>query len=77
MKVKALIGYNDKELKRWVNEGEVLEVTEERANVLLKGNLSSNNKPFVEKVVEVEKPKTKKAKAKVEEVMEEAEVKEE
>ena len=77
MKVKALIGYNDKVLERWVNKDEVLDVTEERAEVLLKGNATSNNKPFVEKVVEVEKPKAKKAKAKVEEVMEEAEVKEE
>lgn len=71
MKVQALINYKDKELNRDVNKGEILEVTKERAEVLLKGNNSSGNKPFV-KVIEEEKPKAKK-KVKVEET----EVKEE
>lgn len=53
MRVRALINYNDYELKRSVIKGEEYEVTEERAEVLLKGNASSNNKPFIE-VVETE-----------------------
>lgn len=70
MKVQALFNYKDIELNRDVEKDEIIEVTKERAEVLLKGNVSSGNTPFV-KVIEEEKPKAKK-KAK-----EEAEVKEE
>lgn len=55
VQVKALINYNDKELGRTVAIGEVFEVTDERANVLVQGNISSNNKPFVE-IIAAKKP---------------------
>ena len=63
MKIKALINYTDYSLNKKVEEGsdlvelyneEGIELTEERIEALLKGNASSNNKPFVEVVKEVE-----------------------
>lgn len=86
-KVRAILNYKDKELERDVMVGEILEVTEERAEVLLKGNKSSGNKPFVELVVKeqgetteelVEEPTEEKAvkpKAKKTKAKEEAEEK--
>lgn len=59
MKVKAVLNYYDKELKKDITVGEILDVTKERAEVLLKGNTSSNNKPFV-KVVKEKKVKEEK-----------------
>lgn len=47
MKVIAQISYFDKEQKRYIKKGESLEVSEERAKILLAGNKTSNNKPFV------------------------------
>lgn len=68
--VKALINYRDLELNRSVKKDEVFEVTEERAEVLLKGNPTSGNKPFVEVIGDteekVEKPKRKGEKENVE-----------
>lgn len=52
MKVRALIDYNDFQLNRKIIKGEEYDVTKERAEVLLKGNASSGNKPFVEVVKE-------------------------
>lgn len=56
MKLKVLIGYNDKELDRYVNLGEIIEVTEERANVLekVKDYLGRN---IVERITEEDKKK--------------------
>lgn len=49
VKVKALMSYNDHELKKWVTENdEPWEVTEERAEILIRGNETNNYKPFVE-----------------------------
>ena len=62
VQVKALINYNDKELDRAVTIEEIFEVTEERANVLVQGNASSNNKPFVE-IIAAKKPTIKIEKA--------------
>lgn len=53
-KVRAIINYLDKELKKDIKVGEEYEVTDERAEVLLKGNPSSKNKPFVEVVEELQ-----------------------
>lgn len=66
MKVKALINYKDLELKRSIKLGEEFEVSEERAEVLLKGNSSSGNKPFVKVIEEpkLKEPKKKEPKAK-------------
>ena len=52
VKIRALINYTDFELNKQIKTGEEYEVTKERAEVLLKGNASSNNKPFVELVSE-------------------------
>lgn len=55
MKVRALINYKDMELGKDIVVGDEYEVTKERAEVLLKGNESSGNKPFVEIVKENKK----------------------
>lgn len=55
MKVRALINYKDMELSKDIVVGDEYEVTKERAEVLLKGNESSGNKPFVEIVKENKK----------------------
>lgn len=56
VKVKALMSYNDHELKKWVTENdEPWDVTEERAEVLVRGNETNNYKPFVKILSE---PKT-------------------
>lgn len=55
MKVRALINYKDMELKKDIVVGDEYEVTKERSEVLLKGNESSGNKPFVEIVKENKK----------------------
>ena len=52
MKVRAIIDYVDMELDKEIKIGDEYEVTKERAEVLLKGNISSHNKPFVEVVKE-------------------------
>lgn len=56
MKLKVLIGYNDKELDRYVNLGEIIEVTEARAEVLekVKDYLGRN---IVERIKEEDKQK--------------------
>lgn len=56
MKLKVLIGYNDKELDRYVSLGEIIEVTEERANVLekVKDYLGRN---IVERITEEDESK--------------------
>lgn len=61
MRVRALINYKDFQLNKDIVKGEEYEVSKERAEVLLKGNPSSKNKPFVEvveksKTIEVETP---------------------
>lgn len=67
MKLKVLIGYNDKELDRYVNLGEIIEVTEERANVLekVKDYLGRN---IVERIKEEEEYKEPKGQAQEDEV---------
>ena len=55
MKVRALIDYKDIKLNKDIKKGEEYIVSKERAEVLLKGNNSSKNKPFVEIVKKEEK----------------------
>lgn len=52
VKVRALINYNDYQRNEYITKGKEYDVTQERAEVLLKGNPSSNNQPFVEVVEE-------------------------
>jgi len=65
MKVRALINYKDYLLNKDIIKGEDMneaynkagvELTQERIDILLKGNASSNNKPFIEVEVEKKKP---------------------
>ncbi len=62
MKLKVLIGYNDKELGRYVSLGEIIEVNEERAEVLekVKDYLGRN---IVERIKEEDKYKEPKGQA--------------
>lgn len=53
VRVKALIDYNDYELKKLIKANEEYSVTDERAKVLLEGNKTNGYKPFVEVVEEV------------------------
>ena len=59
MKLKVLIGYNDKELDRYVSLGEIIEVTEARDNVLeeAKDYLGRN---IVERIIEDKNKKSNK-----------------
>ena len=62
MKVKAIRNYKDKELNKSIKTDEVIEVTEERADVLLKANVVE----IVQKkevVIETAIPEQKKEKA--------------
>ena len=54
MKVRAIMDYKDFQLNKDIKVGDEYVVSKERAEVLLKGNASSKNKPFVELVKEVE-----------------------
>lgn len=67
MKLKVLIGYNDKELDRYVSLGEIIEVTEERANVpeKVKDYLGRN---IVERIKEEDEYKEPKGQAQEDEV---------
>ena len=57
-KVKCILGYFDTKLKRTVTIGEEFEVTDERANQLVKAKVVELTTPTPEKVVK--KPRAKK-----------------
>ncbi len=57
-KVKCILGYFDTKLKRTVAIGEEFEVTDERANQLVKAKVVELTTPTTEKVVK--KPRAKK-----------------
>lgn len=57
-KVKCILGYFDTKLKRTVAIGEEFEVTDERANQLVKAKVVELTTPTPEKVVK--KPRAKK-----------------
>lgn len=64
VKVKCITNYQDRELNRLVKNGEELEVTEDRAEVLVKANVCvkvAATTPTAEKVEkeEVKEPKKK------------------
>ncbi len=56
MKLKVLIGYNDKELKRYVSLGEVIEVTSARGKALEKVK-DYRGRNIVERISEEDKQK--------------------
>lgn len=66
VQVKALINYIDVQLGKNIVVGDIYEVTKERSEVLLKGNASSENKPFVEVIAEVKEEAEQEAEQEIE-----------
>lgn len=58
--VKCILNYYDTKLNKSVSIGEELEVTDDRANQLIKAKVAEVTTPTTEKVVKAKKPRVKK-----------------
>ena len=63
IRVKCIKGYYDTKLNRSVAEGEEFEITDDRANQLVKAKVAEVTTPTTEKVVEPVKKTRKKKEA--------------